>query len=535
MAKNKPSLLNSAIAWISPQRACEREAWRQQYELMKGYDAAGNGRLNANWRARNEAAEYTDRMSRDTIRARARDLERNSDMAGGILSAFKRNIIGYGYTLQAKTGDRELDKKIEREWKEWTKKINCDVTGQQSFNAMMRMAIQRKKVDGGILFLKCYSGKGKIPFQLQALEVDELSQTQLTPKNKGNKVIGGIELTEYNKPVGYWIERYQLDGWKLSEPMYYPAKRVLYLWQKNRPSQVREISEFAPTLTRIRDANELMTAVSVKERIAACLAVFIKRSIPSATGFGGRGSSPSAENRHEYSGRMLAPGMVNELNAGDEIQVVDPKGNANEAKEMLAIQQRLIASGHGLSYESTSRDMSGVNYSSARQGAIEDDLAIAEDSELIEELMDEIYETFIISGYLAGVFDMPGFFTDYDKKLSYLHHNWVASAKAWIDPQKEASANAVALEKGFKTYAQIIAESGRDWKEHIDEMAECAAYCAEKGVKIGGELYGQAQQQPTVAESGDTDGNPDDAGEPDGKPGEDGKPATENEGGTAEE
>ena len=87
MAKNKPSLLNSAIAWISPQRACEREAWRQQYELMKGYDAAGNGRLNANWRARNEAAEYTDRMSRDTIRARARDLERNSDMAGGILSA----------------------------------------------------------------------------------------------------------------------------------------------------------------------------------------------------------------------------------------------------------------------------------------------------------------------------------------------------------------------------------------------------------------------------------------------------------------
>lgn len=522
MANNKPSWLDAAIAWVSPQKACEREAWRQQYDLMRSYDAAGNGRLNANWRAHNEAAEYTDRVSRDVIRARARDLERNSDMAGGILSAFKRNIIGYGYTLQAKTGDRELDKKIEREWKEWTKRINCDVTGQQSFNAMMRMAIQRKKIDGGILFLKCYSGKGKIPLQLQTLEVDELSQSQLTPKNKGNKVIGGIELTEYNKPVGYWIEKYQLDGWKLSDPTFYPAKRVIFLWQKNRPSQVREISEFAPTLTRIRDANELMTAVSVKERIAACLAVFIKRSIPSATGFGGRGTAQS-ETRHEYSGRMLTPGMVNELNAGDEIQVVDPKGNANEAKEMLAMQQRLIASGHGLSYESTSRDMSGVNYSSARQGAIEDDLAIAEDSELIEELMDEVYESFIISGYLAGVFEMPGLFTDYEKKLDYLHHNWVASAKAWIDPQKEASANKIALETGFKTYAQIIAESGRDWKEHIDELAEVAAYCAEKNVKIGGEMYGQAQQSTATR-----------AGESDGELSEDGESASEDGSGAAD-
>ncbi len=220
---------------------------------------------------------------------------------------------------------------------------------------------------------------------------------------------------------------------------------------------------------------------------------------------------------------MLTPGMVNELNAGDEIQVVDPKGNANEAKEMLAMQQRLIASGHGLSYESTSRDMSGVNYSSARQGAIEDDLAIAEDSELIEELMDEVYESFIISGYLAGVFEMPGLFTDYEKKLDYLHHNWVASAKAWIDPQKEASANKIALETGFKTYAQIIAESGRDWKEHIDELAEVAAYCAEKNVKIGGEMYGQAQQSTATR-----------AGESDGELSEDGESASEDGSGAAD-
>lgn len=99
------------VAAVSPRRACEREAWRQQLEILRGYDAAGYGRLNAGWRVHNESAEVTDRFSRDVVRARARDLERNSDIAQSILHAYKRNVVGKGYTLQAKTGNDELDEK----------------------------------------------------------------------------------------------------------------------------------------------------------------------------------------------------------------------------------------------------------------------------------------------------------------------------------------------------------------------------------------------------------------------------------------
>ena len=493
--KTKRNLADSVVAFFSPQRAFNREVWRQQYDLLKGYDAAGYGRMNANWRAQNDPAELIDRDARDTVRGRARDLERNSDMTNSVISAFTRNIVGHGFKLQARTGDEKLNALIEQEWNEWTKKINCDVTGQQSFNSLIRMAVRRKKVDGGIIFLKCYSGKGKIPFQLQAIEVDELSKDHLVPKNAKNKVIGGIEMTEYNKPVGYWIERYQLNGWALPDPTYYDAKRVIFLWQKNRPSQVREISDFSSTLTRIRDANEFITAVSVKERIAACLAVFIKRQIPlgNGGGFGRSNALPSDGDgsKIQYSGKMLSPGMINELNPGDEIQVVDPKGSYGEAEGMLKIEQRLISAAHGLSYEATSRDMSNVNYSSARQGLIEDALTIAEDVELIKEMMDEIYETFVISGYLAGVFDMPGLFEDHAKKVLYLKHEWVSSPKPWIDPVKEANANKTALETGEKTFIQLCAENGRDWKEQLDQMAEIAEYAKKKGIKIGGELYSQ--------------------------------------------
>ena len=53
-------------------------------------------------------------------------------------------------------------------------------------------------------------------------------------------------------------------------------------------------------------------------------------------------------------------------------------------------------------------------------------------------------------------------------------------------PAKEAGANKTALQSGIKSFKQISAEQGCDWKEQIDDMAEVAAYAKEKGIQIGG-------------------------------------------------
>lgn len=476
------NVLDRLISFLSPEAGAKREAWRKNLEAFRNYDAGGYERLNAGWMAYNQSAEQTDRQNRDVIRARARDLERNSDMANSLIGAFKRNIIGHGRTLQSRTNDEELNNQIEETWKEWCKRKNCDITETQSLNQMLRMAIRRKKIDGGILFKKCYTQEGILPFKLQALEVDELDSNQIKPKNKNCRVSGGIEFNDYNKAVGYWIKQYALDGYRLSEAVYVPAKDIIFYFTKNRPSQVREISDLSPTITRIRDANEFMTAVSVKERIAACLSVFIKKAIPTS----GIGRSTPVQQK-DYEGKMIAPGMIKELNAGDEIQVVNPAGQATDATSYIKLQQRLVGAGQGLSYEATSRDMSQSNYSSARQGSIEDGETYAEDEELlIENVLDEIYETFVISGVLAGKFQIPHFF---EKKSMYLKHDWVATPKKWIDPLKEANSNKIALQTGQKTFQQIAAENGKDWKEQIDEMEEVLLYAREKGIELGGIIF----------------------------------------------
>lgn len=492
MSERKTPWIDNVIGFFSPETACKREAWRQQLNEMRGYDAGNYGRLNAAWRATNESAEFTDRNARDVVRARARDLERNSDMANAIISAFVRNVVGHGFTLQAGTGNAALDDEIEALWHEWTKRNNCDVTGQQSFDQMLRMAVRRKKIDGGILFRKCYTGGGVLPFKLQALEVDELAYTWSSAKNKNHTVAGGIEYNRYNKPVGYWIQQYTIDGYDYPEPVYVPAKDIIFYYTKRRPSQVREFSDMAPSVTRIRDANEFITAVSVKARIAACLSVFIKKAVPTA-GFG-RNSSAGGP-AVEYGGKKLTPGMITEMNAGDEIQVVEPKGTGDDATAFLKTQQRLIAMGQGISYEAGSRDMSQVNYSSARQGSIEDDLTFSEEVELLtENFMTEVYESFLISAVLAGAIDIDPvkFFGD---KKTFMRHKWVASPKRWIDPQKEANANKTALATGQKTFQQICAEGGRDWKEQINDMAEAIRYAEEKGIDLSKIVYGGAAKE----------------------------------------
>lgn len=497
--------LDSAIAFISPEWGARRAAWRNSYNEMRNYDAGNGSRLNSGWRVTNESAEMTDRSSREYVRARARDLERNSDIMNSVLGAYKRNVIGSGFRIQAQTGSTKLNKELENLWKEWCKARNCDVTGIQSLNQILRMAVERKKVDGGILFVKRYTNDGMVPFKLQMVEVDELDSMQNSPKKEKNRVVGGIEYNSYNKPVGYWIRQYDIDGFSPAQPIYIPAQEVIFYYTKKRPSQIREISDMAPTVTRIRDVNEFMTAVSVKERIAACLSVFIKKTLP-PIGLGREGTGASTEKK-EYDGKTLTPGMIKELNAGDEVQVVNPQGQSADATTFVKMQERMIGAGQGLSYEATSRDMGETNYSSARQGAIEDEMTYREEEEHIRTILDEIYETFVISCVLAGLIDIGDF---WGNKNKYLEHEWIKAPKKWIDPLKESTATKTALSTGIKTYKQVAAENGRDWRQQIDDMAEVLEYGQKKGVDLGGIIFNDKEKkeddgQKTEFDPGETE------------------------------
>ena len=145
------NLIDNVIQILSPKWACERAAYR---ELLSRYEAGEINRFNDDWTPINADTENTDKTQRDIIKARARYLENNSDIANAAVGGIVRNVVGVGIKPQARTPLEALNKEIERLWDQWCRPENCDITGNQTFYEMQRMLLRRKIVDGEILVKK---------------------------------------------------------------------------------------------------------------------------------------------------------------------------------------------------------------------------------------------------------------------------------------------------------------------------------------------------------------------------------------------
>ena len=116
-------------------------------------------------------------------------------------------------------------------------------------------------------------------------------------------------------------------------------------------------------------------------------------------------------------------------------------------------------------------------------------MTYAEEDELLADVLDEIYETFIISAVLAGKLLIPDF---WQKKDEYFVHSFVKPPKPWIEPGKESTATKTALQTGQKTFKQVAAENGADWKQQIDDICEVLEYAKDQhNIDLGGVILGQ--------------------------------------------
>lgn len=453
--------LERTIATISPRWAYKRQAWRSGMDAL--YDGASRDRLNMNWNPTATHDENRMRANREMMRARARDLERNSDIAQAVITAFERNVVGSGMVLQTKIpGQEKLNAEIEELWKEFCKAENCDITGTQSMEEIEEMLVRRYVVDGGILIVKVNVPDSDFPFKIQVREVDELDP--LATPSGSNRIIDGVEIDQYNRPVAYHFKKYKNNISIPGESVRIDAKNVIFWWRKTAPRQARETSMLATAMTRIKDANQFVEAVSIKERVLACLSVFIKKGTPSGS-VGRMVNTPNKQ--HSYDGITLSPGMIGELNPGDEVQTVIPSGQASDTKEFITTLIRLIASGLGLSYETVSRDLSNVNYSSARQGMLEDRKTFKKmQRSLIRNVLTPIYLEFLDAMFLKGKITARDYL---ENKNKYAAHVWIPPGYTWIDPLKEVNANKVALESNQDTLARICAERGEDWRDVIEQ------------------------------------------------------------------
>ena len=427
-----------------------------------GYEAATPSRKDEGfpWDAR---AEEMNKASRTTLRARARSLERNSDIMNGVLEAFKRNVVGSGLNMQAKTKNQRYNNKIESLWKDFCHSENCDVTERQDMTEILQMAVTRRLVDGGIMIVTSYDKNSKYGLQLQLREVDDLN-TGDYPRYGNNIVSDGVELSEIGKPVAYWLTSYNANGMSDYVPIRIPANRIIFWWDRLRPSQYREITPLAKCIVRNQDLEDYNQAVAFQQKTLACTSVFVERE-QDAPGTPGRNMGQANKTYAPIS--QISAGTVNYLNNGEKAKTLVPNGQAAEAKEFIVTQLRMIASGMGISLESASRDVTQVNYSSARQNLIEDAKTYDKlRGSLIEHVLRPIFKKFVESCELKGLLDGTGFNAN---DQDYYEAIWLGEGMPWIDPKKEAEADALRINSNVTTLREVCASKGMDWQEVLEQ------------------------------------------------------------------
>lgn len=421
--------------------------------------------------------EATASIDRDTLRARARWLHENNPIIANIDRTMSANIIGGGIKFQFKIGEESnnknaeaLNKEIEQKW-EYAKE-SLDVTGRDHFDEMCRVALKSRFMDGEILtYMPLLKDRGDINLALQFIEVDRFALGKFNTEN--GLFYDGIETNSYGKPIAYHISNNLFDTAKivkkeLKSDTILPAKDVLYYYKRdNRPTQYRGISEYKQTITDLKNFAAQMRATIEAARSRANIAyTHTKDPIPRSNEF-----------RRDIDGTPIETIngiVVHYLNAGEKIEVLDPKIADDNFDAFVRTVVRLIAAGRSVSYELAFRDYAQVNYSSGRMSWLQDYKLFDEEFlHFTRNFYKPVFMRWLELEALKGSFKHLSY-SDFVKNKIRIAVNAVRlypPKREWVDPLKESKAIETEIECNTTTLEAVYAKRGLDWEEELMQIA----------------------------------------------------------------
>ena len=461
--------------------------------FKRGYQAANTGRLFADFMTSSTSADAEIKDNLRVIRDRARELARNDSYINRYLNLMVSNIIGnHGIRVSSKgryeqTGNLDVvgNNIIESAWKEWSKKGNCTQNGRLSFLDCQKIAVESLFRDGEVLIRTVKTSKSPFGFQIQFLEADHLDEDYNNHnKSNGNKIKMGVEVDQYDKPVAYYLYKdhpYNKDYANEKERIRVPADEILHIYMPQRAEQTRGISPIAPVMGDVKMLNGYLMAEITAARVAACKMGFF--TSPDGDGYVG-----DSEYEDFYNPVTTAePATFEQLPAGVTFQEFAPTHPTTAFDPFVTSILRSIASGLNISYHALSNDLTSVNYSSIRQGALEDrSMFMLYQQFIVDHMIDPIYQKWLTSAIEFGYINLPVAVIDrFAKSVNYIPRSF-----SWIDPLKEMQANVLGLQNGTITYSDISASYGRDTEELFEQHQKEIELAKQYGIELAYQPFG---------------------------------------------
>lgn len=457
---------------------------------LKRYAAANVNRQNADWTTRPMSANWSLYRNLATLRARARQMAKDSPHFRKYLEMCKSNIIGAkGIQLQcrARIGrggslNRVLNKRIEEAFWEWGHRETATVSGKLDWLGAQRLFVEQLVRDGEVL-IQHIDADNRFGYAMKFWNVDYLDETYNDELPGGNRVIMSVEFDRADRPAAYWLTTPASDinftRRRTRQRVRIPADQMSHAFLVNDDeTQARGVTWFHAALLHAKDLHEYTGGVVLSARVAAYSMGFLKKAAPDETQFTGQ------ENDEGYPEQVaidVAPVSFNELPDGYELQQFDPKQPTQNHSEFKRSMLMDVATGLGVNYFSLAGDMSDVNYSSARVGLGEErDGWCAFQNFVATHFCREVYHRWLRSASMRGAIDVtPRQFQE------LMNPMWRPRGWRYVDPQKEVNAEVLALQNNLATYTDIFADRGIDINEWLETKAMEKTQFEEYGIDYG--------------------------------------------------
>lgn len=414
-----------------------------------GYESSISGVRDGRVSPRGSGA-FHQGFDRGRLLNESRDFYRNNAIYRGMISRAATYVVSKGWSLQAMTGNKSRDRKLEAIWKKFWKRP--DVRGVLPGRRVERMVATELLQCGDTGIIR--TNKNKI----QLIEAEQIT-------SKGHR--DGIETDMLGMPTGYWVSPYRQGrsgalGSQADEgsARRFKPEEFMFVTDPERPSAIRGVPPAQASFPMLHRINDVLDSEAIAWQLLARMGIAINRvggsqlAIPESTD----DTSKSATDRDgDMTTRVtdIDYATIFHGEPGEEVKGIDRNIPGSDFPSSIRMFLRLMGLPLGLPLEIVLLDWTESNYSQSR-AVLEQAYMMFLDWQFLLE------ETFYIPTYewaIALAIENREITGDLEKLTV---HQWAKPTFPWIDQLKEAQAHALRTERGFASHTDVLRSQGTD-------------------------------------------------------------------------
>ena len=503
----------------------ESKAEQSELELASFYSATPSYRVNP-WTGTSSSMSYDAEILRDLpeLRRLSRSAYFNAPVASAVINAVVDNVVGAGFRVQPRVdykalgisleAGKELEKAIEKEWAQFSKK--ADAGDRLDMDGLIRQAMFSFLLDGEVFITRVQVNDPYRKYK-QAFEIVDPSRIE-SPKGTSTQnrqqVREGVKLGARNQEIGMYVRVGHPGAGEFTKPGDHKYKYIpknskgmpvyFHVYDQVGPELSRGIPFLSPVLDHFESMAAFTSAVIESQKAQSNIAYVITSDDP----HGALSKMPTNTDKLPVLGTGL--GQVNLMRPGQGIEAIQPTGGGSNLQTFTDVMLTQLCAALGLPSEICLRDYDSMNYSSAK-AALQDAKRVFQRFQdlIIRNFLTKAYEAVVMEALLNGSLPYRSARPD-DVIAAISAHEWIAPAILFLDPEKEAKSSATLIESGLSTLAHEAALRGLDWQEICEQSVREAAYKQQLQ-----EEYGIAQPQASVEQPEAEEEQPEDEQETD--------------------